>query len=250
MKPQEDQHIGLIGAVETEWIEAPHAETLGVPTPITTKFVAAIQLAVGRRSFVMLKRPGEQKNAILELFWGPPVTTQFLTYVPILDYKDGDCDLTIDPYTGELCVGNTCSPNPATGADAEGVVWRSGIDAGWPAGPAGPKGDPGPAGPQGIQGPQGLAGAKGATGAQGVQGLQGVAGAVGPRGLVGPAGPQGPVGLTGPAGPAGPQGEPGPAGGVSQAVFDAAVAAFDAKLEAMSAAFDARLDRISSGAAG
>lgn len=113
-----------------------------------------------------------------------------------------------------------------------------------PAGPAGPKGDPGLPGQQGVPGKQGIPGVAGPQGNPGLQGIPGTPGLPGKQGLVGPVGPQGPVG------PAGPQGEPGPAGGVSQAAFDAAMAAFDAKLEAMSAAFDARLDRISSGAAG
>lgn len=223
-----EPQIADLGLVHAEWFEAPIAETLGTPTPITTKFVGDISLTVGLRTYVMLKRPGEPKNSLIEVHWGPPITTTFLMTTPILDYKDGGCCLAVDPATGELVVANTCSPNPATGGDAQAIIWRTGIIAGWPAGPKGDTGATGPAGPQGIQGPQGL---KGATGAQGVQGLQGVAGPAGAVGPRGPAGPQGPVGLTG------PQGEPGPAGGVSQAVFDAAVTALDARLDAIAVAF-------------
>jgi hypothetical protein len=131
-----DLHIATIGAVATAWrdaaADAPQTETLGIPTPITPKFVADIGLAVGLRSFVFLKRPGEAVNSIVELHWGPPITTTFLTHVPIADFKDGGGCLAIDPKTGELCVADTCSPNPATGGDAVAVVWRTGIIAGWP----------------------------------------------------------------------------------------------------------------------
>lgn len=155
-------HFDAIGMVHADWqeIAAPQAGLLSVAEPITGKFVAGIALAVGVvRSFVMLKRPGEQVNSILELRWGPPITTTFLVKTPILDYKDGDCSLSIDPVTGELCVGNTCSPNPATGGDAVAVVWRTGIMAGVaPAGGIGPRGPQGVPGPVGPQGPAGVGG--------------------------------------------------------------------------------------------
>ena len=155
-----------IAPLHAEWQERPaaQAETLGIAEPITPKFVAQSGFAIlgdGRR-FVMFKVPGKpQINELFELIPGPPPQLISHGTTPILDYKDGDVTLAVNPKTGELELVNTCSPNAATGGDAVLVYWPTGI-----IGPA-LAGMPGPAGP---------------------------AGAIGPRGIAGPAGPQGPAG--------------------------------------------------------
>lgn len=123
----EDDVINL-GAIATIW--EPGAQTLSAD-PISTKFVAdgSIAFLPDGRAFTMFKKPGTVVNTLFEIHWGPPITLTPLGTTPITDFKDGNCDLSVDPIKRELVAFNTCSPSPATGGDAVAVLWRTGITA-------------------------------------------------------------------------------------------------------------------------
>lgn len=168
-----------LGPIDAQWIEdAPVAlaHPAAAPTPITGKLVAdgAIRCR-GGRWFAMFKPPGQPRNVLFEIKFGPPITLTAIGPTPGPFFKTGDCDLDFDDVTNELVAFDTCSPDPTTGSAAQAVLWPTGISVA-PAGGSsgGGTGAQGPPGPQGATGPAGLKGAAGARGATGPVGASGM----------------------------------------------------------------------------
>jgi len=102
---------------------------MGTVYELAPKYVADGAMAVrGGRIFVAFKPSGSQRNALFEVKrTATGVQLVSIGMTPGTYYKDGGCALAFDDVTGELLMFNTCSPNPATGADARPVLWMTGI---------------------------------------------------------------------------------------------------------------------------
>lgn len=96
---------------------------------LTGKFVADGAIAArGGRIFVAFKLPGGQRNTLSEVkIVGTTATLTQIGMTPGVYYKDGSCALAFDDETGQLYMFNTCSPNPATGGDAQPILWKTDI---------------------------------------------------------------------------------------------------------------------------
>lgn len=96
---------------------------------LTGKFVGDGGLAIrGGRRFAAFKPPGGQRNTLYEVhITNGVVALTAIGMVPGTWYKSGACALAFNDQTNELEVFSTESANPATGGDAQPVLWTTGI---------------------------------------------------------------------------------------------------------------------------